>query len=87
LREDSAYSRVSKAAICIATDQERAFLAPLRALQCDNVLAEPAIPINRPQQGSASLLAQPIVTVHAERDRPARPSLCGYAAVDAARKV
>jgi hypothetical protein len=56
------YSRVSKAAICIDTDQKRAFLAPLRALQCDNVLAEPAIPINRLQQSSASVLAQPHLT-------------------------
>jgi hypothetical protein len=39
------YSRVSNAGICIDADQKRAPLAPLRALRCDNVPAETAMPI------------------------------------------
>ena len=47
-------SCASDAAICIDTDQKRASFAALRALQRDGVLLNlPAIPLNRPQQGSA----------------------------------
>jgi hypothetical protein len=54
--------RVCKAGISIDTDQNRAAFAPLPALRCDNVFAEPAIPINHPQRGSAWVLAQSHIT-------------------------
>jgi hypothetical protein len=40
-------SRVSNAAICIDPDQKEASYSPLRALQCSNVRAQPAIPHGR----------------------------------------